>query len=122
MQTTIIKIKFHIVPIVTGCLAALIGVYKEWPGPWRCVAGMGDGVSEGREPFRSEGEVCPLPEGSSGPQPAQPGSLTAAGGCPAPGDQRATHSGHGRKTRLILYFPTCIYLALATPSFSNADI
>lgn len=59
---------------------------------------MGDGIPQGREPFSSEGEVYPLPEGSSGPQPAQPGTLTAAGGHPAPGDRRTSHSGHGRKT------------------------
>ncbi len=76
----------------------LLGVYKEWPGPWWCVAGMGDGVAQGREPFRSEGEVCPVLEASSGPQPSQPGSPPTAGGRPAPGDQRTSQSFHGRKT------------------------
>ena len=75
-----------------------LGVHQEWSGPWRRVAGVGDGISQGREPFSSEGEVYPLPEGSSGPKPAQPGSLTAAGGHPAPGDRRTSHSGRGRKT------------------------
>lgn len=105
-------------------MAAILGVYQEWPGPWRRVAGMGDGISQGREPFRSEGEVCSLPEGSSGPQPAQPGSLTAAGGCPAPGDQCTTHFGHGRKTlhsSLILY-PTSITAAVVGMLLSKASI
>lgn len=111
---------------VTRCLAAIPGVYQEWPGPGRCVAGMGDGISQGRKPFRSEGEVCPLSEGSSGPQPAQPGSLTAAGGCPAPGDQCTTHFSHGRTTRqwqtsLILY-PTSITAAVGGVLLSKANI
>lgn len=85
-------------PTASGCLSAVAGVYQEWLGPWRRVAGMGDGISDGREPFRSEGEVCPLPEASGGPQPAQPGILTAAGGCPAPGDQHTACSCYGRES------------------------
>ena len=91
-------------------MAALLGVYQEWPGPWRRVAGVGDGGAQGGEPFRCQGEVRPLPEGSVGPQPAQHGFLTAAGGGPAPGDHSAAHSGHGKKI--------CLYLT----SFSAAVV
>lgn len=81
--------------IVSGCL---VGFYKEWSGPWWCVASMGDGLSEGRKPFRGAGEVFSLPESSSGPQPAHPRSLTAARDCPAPGDHCTTHCDHGKTT------------------------
>lgn len=56
--------------IATNCFVAFLGFYQERPGPQRCVAGMGDGLTEGREPFRSEGEVLPLSQGTSGLQPA----------------------------------------------------
>lgn len=64
---------------------------------------MGDGVSQGGEPFRGEGEVRPLPEGSSGPQSSQHGTFTAAGGRPEPGDVRTPHCGHGKKKMAVLF-------------------
>ena len=82
--------------VVSGCLAALPGVYQERTGPrWR-LASMGNGLSEGRKPFRGKGEIFPLSEGSSGPQPAHPGPLADARDCPAPGDHCTTDSDHGK--------------------------
>lgn len=87
--------------LFSGSWPAVVGVHQERPGPRWCVASMGHGFSEGREPFWSPGDVCPLPEGPIGPKPAQPGPVTAAGDCQAPGDDCTTHSG-GRKAPLKL--------------------
>lgn len=109
--------------IVSCCLAAALGVYQEWPGPWWRVASMGDGLSEGRKPFRGKGEVFPLPEGSIRPQPAQLGSLTAARDCPAPGNHCATRSDHGRKAlSLRRCYLTCITAPVVGMLLSKASI
>lgn len=79
-----------------------LGVDKERPGPRRRVAGVGSGVSEGREPFRSQGEVFPLPEASGGPEPAQSGPTFAAGDRPSPRDHRTARYRPGEKLFLIL--------------------
>lgn len=60
------------------------------------MAGVGDGFPHRGEPLRGPGEVRPLPEAASGPQPAEPGTPAAAGGHQAPGDPRIAHSGPGR--------------------------
>lgn len=79
-------------------LSATLGVYEERSGSQWGMACMGHGLSQGREPVRGPGKVHPLSEGPGGPQPAEPGSLSAAGDSPAPGVHCSTNPSHGRKS------------------------